>query len=167
MKKRFERRTRPRVSRLLRLFTAPPHFNCQTFSMYQICNCTVGNFKISAQLTQIFFQCCHICQCGNECRCPATEFNGIGNQNFGSGLCQNRFCHLHFPMIKIQQSAIFIDSRDANDSIIHFELPEHIHSRRANDAAIRFAQCAACNGQINAARIRQNIRYIQLICDDH
>ena len=66
----------------------------------------------------------------------APELGVVGHQQHIPGVFNNRLGNPHFPIVKIEQGAIVIDSGNADNAVIHLELADEVDGRLADNAAV-------------------------------
>ena len=73
----------------------------------------------------------------------ALELGRVGDEDDVPGIGDDRLRDLHLAKIEIEQRAVMVDRRGADDRVVDLELPDEIDRRLADDAAVGAAHHAA------------------------
>src|SRR5262245_21754478 len=84
--------------------------------------------------------------------CGPLELGGIRDEDHLPGIGDDCLRHLHLAEIEIEQRAVMVDGRGADDGVVDLELLDEINSGLADNAAVGAAHDAAGNHHLEGRK---------------
>src|SRR5690606_22516432 len=75
--------------------------------------------------------------------------------------------HANLPVVVVEQRAVGVDRRGADDGVVGTELPDEVHGRLADHAAVAVPHHAAGEDDLVLGVAAQDVRDVDVVGDHH